>query len=152
MTNQVAQPNKEIITDRIIPQEIKDKIKILVVEDNLLNQKLAGFMLRDWGLKYDICANGKSALEKLKANTYDLILMDIQMPELNGHETTEHIRKKLKLGLPIIAMTAHAMPGEKEKCLSVGMTDYISKPLNEVELFNLITNYLFSSVVKTEEI
>ena len=141
-----------MITDRIIPQKLKDKIKILVVEDNLLNQKLAGFMLKDWGFKYTICSNGKNALDNLKSNTYDLILMDIQMPELNGHETAEHIRRKLKLELPIIAMTAHAMPGEKEKCLRVGMTDYISKPINEIELFNMITNYLFSSVVKTEKI
>src|ERR1035437_3144333 len=141
-----------MITDKIIPQKLKDKIKILVVEDNLLNQNLAGFMLKDWGFKYTICSNGKNALDNLKSNTYDLILMDIQMPELNGHETAEHIRRKLKLELPIIAMTAHAMPGEKEKCLRVGMTDYISKPINEIELFNMITNYLFSSVVKTEKI
>lgn len=141
-----------MITDRVIPQELKDKIKILVVEDNLLNQKLAGFMLKDWGFNYSIVANGKLALEDLAINTYDLVLLDIQMPVMNGYETAEYIRKKLKLGLPIIAMTAHAMPGEKEKCLSMGMTDYILKPINEEELFNLITNYLFSSVVKAEEI
>ncbi len=151
MKKQAAQ-NSEIVTDRVIPQSLKDKIKILVVEDNRLNQKLAGFMLKEWGFKYDISANGKKALEALKSNTYDLILMDIQMPEMNGTETAEYIRKKLKLGLPIIAMTAHAMPGEKEKCLEMGMTDFITKPINEIELYNLITNYLFSSVVKTEEI
>src|ERR1035437_8167591 len=150
--HQATQPNNAMITDRIIPQELKNKIKILVVEDNLLNQKSAGFMLKDWGFKYEILANGKLALENLKFNRYDLILMDIQMPELNGYETTKHIRKILKLELPIIAMTALSLPGEKEKCLSVGMTDYISKPINEMELFNLITNYLFSSVVKTEKI
>ena len=129
---------------------MKDKIKILVVEDNLLNQKLASFMLNDWGFKYTICSNGKLAVETMQSNTYDLILMDIQMPELNGHETTEYIRKTLKLELPIIAMTAHAMPGEKKKCLSIGMTDYISKPINETELYTMITNYLFSNSIKTE--
>lgn len=141
-----------MITDRIIPQKLRYKIKILVLEDNLLNQKVAGLMLKDWGFTYDIFANGKLALESLQLNKYDLILMDVQMPELNGYEVTWHIRKKLKLGLPIIAMTAHAMPGEKERCLLAGMTDYISKPINETELFNLLTNYLFASAVKTEKI
>lgn len=140
--------NDEIMTERMIPLKLKNKIKILVVEDNLLNQKLAGFMLSDWGIPYTISANGKIALEDLKHNSYDLILMDIQMPELNGHETTQYIRKTLKLGLPIIAMTAHAMPGEKEKCLSSGMTEYISKPINEVELFNIIAKHLFSEADK----
>jgi len=98
---------------------ISDK-RILVVEDNLLNQKLAGFMLKEWGFQFDLSSNGKLALEKLKSSTFDLILMDMQMPELNGYETTLCIRKELKLTLPIIAMTAHALPGEREKCLSFG--------------------------------
>ena len=118
-------------------------IKVLIVEDNLLNQKLAGFMLSDWGLQYDICNNGKLAIEKLKEkSTYNLILMDIQMPEMNGYETTEFIRNQLKLTLPIIAMTAHALPGERDKCLSFGMTDYISKPIKEGDLRDLITKYI----------
>jgi len=129
-------------------QKSENDIRILVVEDNLLNQKLVGFILTDWGYKYDISIHGKSAIENLRLNTYDLILMDIQMPEMNGHEITEYIRKKLKLEMPIIAMSAHAMPGEKEKCLKVGMTDYIAKPLNETELLNLITRYLFSTISK----
>jgi CheY-like chemotaxis protein len=128
----------------------KNKIKVLVVEDNLLNQKLAGFILKDLGLKYDISSNGQLALENIKLNTYDLILMDIQMPLLNGYETTDYIRKSLKLELPIIAMTAHAMQGEKEKCLSAGMTDYISKPINETDLINLIAKYLFLRNNKSE--
>ncbi len=120
----------------------KHNVKILVVEDNIMNQKLAGFMLNDWGFDHDICNNGKTALEKIKNNNYDLILMDIQMPGMNGYETTEVLRTQLKLHLPIIAMTAHALPGEKEKCISHGMTDHISKPINENELFNLITKHL----------
>ncbi len=134
MKNQTVKPDKKTI-------------RILVVEDNLLNQKLAGFMLSDWGFKYDILSNGKFAIENLKFKTYDLILLDIQMPELNGYETAQHIRKILRLELPIIAMTAHAMPGEKEKCLSVGMTDYISKPINEPELLNMLKNYLSPAIV-----
>ena len=124
------------------PAQNGDGIHVLVVEDNLMNQKLAGFMLKDWGLDFDVCGNGKLAIEKLKTNTYHLILMDIQMPEMNGYETTEYIREHLKLNIPVIAMTAHALPGEKEKCLSFGMTDYISKPIKELDLRNLITKYI----------
>lgn len=150
--NKRSQRNKKMTADRIIPYQLKDKIKILVVEDNLLNQKLAGFMLTDWGFQYDICANGQLALEKLKFNKYDLVLMDIQIPELNGYETTHEIRETLNLSLPIIAMTAYALSGEKEKCLSAGMTDYISKPINEAELYGRIEKYLCLNVVNTEKI
>lgn len=138
-------------TDRVIPVELKEKIRILVVEDNLLNQKLAGFMLRSWGFKYDICSNGKLAIEKLRLNTYDLILMDIQMPEMNGYEATVYIRNEMKLGMPIIATTSHSSAEERERCLTAGMTDYLTKPVKEVELYNLVTNYLFSTVVENVE-
>ncbi|HEV7231214.1 MAG TPA: ATP-binding protein [Bacteroidia bacterium] len=124
------------------------RIRILVVEDNLLNQKLAGFILKEWGFQFDIAANGKIALEKLRESNYDLILMDLQMPELNGYDTTLVIRQDLKLTIPIIAMTAHALPGEKEKCLTLGMTDYLSKPINEIELFDLLTKHLFTANTK----
>ncbi|MDO9186121.1 MAG: ATP-binding protein [Bacteroidia bacterium] len=119
-----------------------DKIKILIVEDNLLNQKLAAFMIADFGYAFDICGNGKLAVDKLEKNVYDLVLMDIQMPEMDGYEATGVIRKKLMLNIPIIAMTAHAMPGEKDKCLGFGMTDYISKPIKETDLHNLIIKYI----------
>jgi CheY-like chemotaxis protein len=137
-----------MLTDRVIPPEFKNKIRILVVEDNMLNQKLAAFMLKGWGFKYDICSNGKQALERLKVDTYDLILMDIQMPEMDGYEATRVIREELKLGVPIIATTSHASPGEREKCLLHGMTDYLTKPIKEEELYNLVTNYLFTTVVE----
>jgi signal transduction histidine kinase/CheY-like chemotaxis protein len=129
------------------PEKIK-QMHILVVEDNLLNQKLAGFMLKEWGFQYEIASNGKIALEKLVDKAYDLILMDMQMPELNGYETTQSVRNQLKLTLPIIAMTAHALPGEREKCISYGMNDYISKPINETELFSLLTKHLFNKSVQ----
>lgn len=122
--------------------EITGNLKILVVEDNILNQKLASFMLKDWNIDFDICDNGKLAVEKLKSKKYNLILMDIQMPEMNGYEATEYIRNQLKLTIPIIAMTADALPGEKEKCISFGMTDYISKPIKAIDLKNLISTYI----------
>lgn len=119
-----------------------NNLNILVVEDNLMNQKLAGFMLKDWGLNYDICSNGKIAIQKIKENNiYHLILMDIQMPEMNGYETTKYIREELKLETPIIAMTADVLPGEREKCILLGMTDYISKPIKDVLLHQLIAKH-----------
>ena len=140
-----------MITDRVIPEELKEKINILVVEDNLLGRKLIGFLLKKWGFHYDVCANGKLALENLKINKYDLILMDIQMPEMDGHETSKYIRAKLNLGLPIIAMTSHATEEERKKCLISGMVDYIAKPIVEEELYNLTVNYLFTTVVDNPE-
>lgn len=125
------------------PFTFSETSKILVVEDNLMNQKLAGFMLKDWGLKYDICNNGKLAIEKIKENNiYDVILMDIQMPEMNGYDTTKIIREELMLNIPIIAMTADALPDERDKCISLGMTDYISKPIKADDLRNLIAKYI----------
>lgn len=138
-------------TDRIIQDEVKAKIKILVVEDNLLSRKFLGFMLKNWGYKFDECSNGKLAIENITIHKYDLILMDIQMPELDGHETSRYIRSNLKLGLPIIAMTSHSDDEEREKCLFSGMNDYMAKPINEEELYNSITNYLFTTVVLNKE-
>jgi CheY-like chemotaxis protein len=138
-------------TDRIIPPEFKEKIRIMVVEDNLLNQKLASFMLKAWGFSHDIFGNGKLAVEALKQQHYDLIILDIQMPEMNGYETSVYIRNELKRGMPIIATTSHCSPEERERCLSCGMTDYLSKPIKEEELYNLVTNYLFTTVVENVE-
>jgi len=140
-----------MLTDRVIPEKLKDKIKILVVDDNLLCRKLAAFLLKKWGFKYELCTDGKQALENLKIDNYDLVLMDIQMPEMDGHETTKYIRKTLKLGLPIIGMTSQASGEERKKCLVSGMNDYIAKPIIEEELYNLTVNYLFSTVVESQE-
>lgn len=118
-----------------------NKIKILLVEDNKLNQLLASRVLENWQTTPDIAANGKIAIEKIKEGHYDLILMDIQMPEMDGYETTIHIRKNISQELPIIAMTANAMVGEKEKCLEAGLNDCISKPFDLVELYSKIVQY-----------
>jgi CheY-like chemotaxis protein len=131
-------------------QRSKGNIKILVAEDNVLNQRLLGFMLNTWGFKCDLCANGTQALEKLKHARYDLILMDIEMPEMDGYETTQFIRQDLKLDIPIIAVTAHASDEEKEKSLRSGMSEYISKPIKGDELRALLTAYLFPSLVTQE--
>ena len=114
---------------------------ILVAEDNEINQSLITHLFKSWDLKFEMVSNGQEAIKKLQLKKYDLILMDIQMPEMDGYTATQEIRKKLKLDTPIIAMTAHALAGEREKCLSYGMNEYISKPLREEQLHNLIARF-----------
>jgi len=115
-------------------------LKILLVEDNLMNQALAKSRMKSWNCNIDIADNGVIALEKIENSIYDLILMDIQMPEMDGYETTKRIRK-LKppiCEIPIIAMTADASSNDEEKSLKTGMNDYISKPFNPESLYNKI--------------
>jgi signal transduction histidine kinase/DNA-binding response OmpR family regulator len=123
------------------------KIKLLVAEDNLMNQKLIQHLMEQWQIDFDIVSNGAEAIDVIsqKANEYDMVLMDIQMPEMDGYTATEKIRYDLNSSIPIIAMTAHALAGEKEKCLGAGMDDYISKPLNEEQLYKLINKYAQNS-------
>ena len=115
---------------------------ILLVEDHILNQKLAETYLRGFGFEVTLAGNGIEALQQLKKKSFNLVLMDIQMPLLDGYHTAEKIRKELRLNLPIIAMTAHSLPGEKEKCIQFGMNDYISKPFKEKDLHQLLQHYL----------
>ncbi|HEU4575811.1 MAG TPA: ATP-binding protein [Chitinophagaceae bacterium] len=117
------------------------KISVLIAEDNQMNQQLMKHLMTNYELDFDLVDNGLAAVAALQKKQYDIVLMDIQMPEMDGYRTTQHIRSKLKSGIPIIAMTAHAMPGEKEKCLSYGMNDYISKPIREAELLHLMQRY-----------
>jgi signal transduction histidine kinase len=121
--------------------EIKN-IKVLVVEDMKLNQLLMQTILDDFGFTYDMADNGLIAVEKLKNNTYDIILMDLQMPEMNGFEATDYIRNSLKSTVPIIALTADVTTVDVAKCTAVGMNDYISKPLDERILYTKIRNLI----------
>jgi len=129
--------------DEEIKYELHNQlINILVVDDNQMNQSLMRHLLNQWDIKFDIASNGKEALKELQERSYDLVLMDIQMPEMNGYSAAQLIRSELKLDVPIIAMTAHAMPGEREKCISFGMNEYISKPIIEKDLFDLISKFV----------
>ena len=114
--------------------EVKN-IKILVVEDMPLNQLLMKTILDDFGFERDIADNGKIAIEKLLEKSYDIVLMDLQMPVMNGFETTEYIRNTMNLKIPIIALTADVTTVDLEKCKAVGMDDYIAKPIDEKLLF-----------------
>jgi CheY-like chemotaxis protein len=116
--------------------------QILVVEDNSMNQLLIKFTFESWKVNYQLADNGAKAIEWLQRSTFNLVLLDIQMPLMDGYATSQAIRKELKSDIPIIAMTAHALAGEREKCISYGMNDYISKPIHEKELFSLLKKYL----------
>jgi signal transduction histidine kinase/DNA-binding response OmpR family regulator len=113
-------------------------IRVLVVEDNEMNQRLLRHLLTGWKLSFEMVRDGMEALERLRSGTFDLVLMDVQMPGMDGYTATREIRTQLKLQTPVLAMTAHAFPGEREKCLSYGMNEYIAKPINQEELFGLI--------------
>ncbi|MFT3824262.1 MAG: ATP-binding protein [Chitinophagaceae bacterium] len=117
-------------------------VKILVAEDNQMNQLLVKYIFRNWQLHFELAENGKEVIDWLQREQFDLLLLDIQMPIMDGYVTAQTIRNELHADIPIIAMTAHALAGEREKCLSYGMNDYISKPLHENELFKLLKKYL----------
>ena len=123
----------------------KKQLKILLAEDNLINQKITFTFLKRLGHLVDVADNGRIAVEMFEADNYDLILMDIQMPEVSGFEATSAIReieKKSSGHTPIIALTAHALVGDKEKCLDSGMDDYLTKPLSYEGLEKSLSKYL----------
>jgi len=133
--------NKKENGDVVLDNEIKN-IKVLLVEDIKLNQLLMKIILEDFKFKYDIADNGKIAIEKLQTETYDIILMDLQMPEMNGFEATEYIRNTMKLKIPIIALTADVTTVDVAKCRAIGMNDYVSKPLDERVLYTKMIELL----------
>ncbi|MCP5047865.1 MAG: response regulator, partial [bacterium] len=136
--------NKDIVTGYSFREEDNPAINILLVEDNPVNRKLAWFMLTKAGYQMDMVENGKQAVEKYTANPerYDLIFMDIQMPEMDGREATKIIRAKGFSSIPIVAMTAESMKGDYEKCLEVGMNDYLSKPIRRKLLLQMIKKWV----------
>lgn len=125
------------------------KLKVLLVDDNLINQKVALYELRKWKIKVDAVNGADAAFSKLKQQNYDLILMDISMPVMDGLNATRYIRSHYEepiKQIPIIAMTASALAGEKERCVAAGMNDYISKPFDPVILFKKIVQWTNSEV------
>jgi PAS domain S-box-containing protein len=133
----------EMATQHSIVEEVKHSIRILLAEDNPINQKLAGSMLTKAGYGVTIVENGKKAVETYtaKPDEFDLIFMDIQMPEIDGREATRQIRHKGLKDIPIIAMTAESMKGDREKSLDAGMNDYISKPIKREVVFGMVKKW-----------
>ncbi|MEY4521464.1 MAG: hypothetical protein RIT10_649 [Bacteroidota bacterium] len=120
-----------------------NQVKILIAEDNQLNQMLIKAILDKESIQYDLAENGMQVLEKLKSAHFDLILMDIQMPIMDGINATIEIRNQLKSSIPIIALTANASVTDELKYKEVGMNDHLSKPFKREDLFNKIKKQLF---------
>lgn len=137
---------KNLVTKYTLSEAKKSNIKILLAEDNAVNQKLAVRLLEKKGFDTDIAENGKLAVEALSSDEYHLVLMDMQMPEMDGLEATKLIRDPnspvSNHNIPIIGLTANAMKGDREICLNAGMDDYVAKPINPKELFDTIEKHL----------
>lgn len=133
--------DKTIITRHLASEMICKGVKVLVAEDNKNNIELIKTYFEMLGCQGDFAVNGKEAIEKLSDGNYDVCLMDLQMPLMGGLEATEYIRVTLKNQIPIIALTAAAMKGDREKCMAVGMNDYITKPVTKEDLKDKILQY-----------
>jgi len=145
-----GQTKSSIITDHVARERLSRfngrKARILLAEDNITNQQVALGILKKFGLTADAVANGAEAVKALETIPYDLVFMDMQMPEMNGLEATRKIRDPNSSvnnhDIPIIAMTANAMQGDREECLNAGMNDYMSKPVKPHDLEKILEKWL----------
>jgi two-component system, sensor histidine kinase and response regulator len=141
----VRTKQEPVVTQHSLMEEAKHSVHILLVEDNLINQKLARFMLTKGGYHLDVVNNGKEAVEIYTngPEKFDLIFMDINMPVMDGKKAAQTIRDKGFTGVPIIAMTAHALKKDRDACLQAGMNDYITKPIKRDMVFNMVKKWVF---------
>ncbi|MEI6206206.1 MAG: response regulator [Desulfuromonadales bacterium] len=139
---EISPQARGIVTRHTVAESTRQRVRILMAEDNVINQKVAQSMLNKLGYKADVVANGLEAVRALELINYDLVLMDCQMPEMDGFEATTMIRDPgsnvLNHDIPIIAMTANAMKGDREQCLEAGMDDYLAKPMKKEELNEML--------------
>ena len=121
----------------------EDRVKVLVAEDNVVNQRVAQGILEKLGCEVSLAADGREALRMVRENPPDLVFMDCQMPHMDGYEATREIRKLdgAAASVPIVAMTAHAMDGDREHCLAVGMNDYVAKPVKMASVRDAVTRW-----------
>jgi CheY-like chemotaxis protein len=125
---------------------------VLLAEDSLANQKLAIGLLERWGHTVAVARNGKEAVAACDSGTFDVVLMDVEMPEMGGLQATQSIRQRESGSdrhVPIIAMTAHAMKGDREKCLAAGMDGYVAKPVRKQQLYEVLVSF-FPELVNPE--
>jgi CheY-like chemotaxis protein len=147
-----GEPSASLVTLHSL-RESRGRLRILLAEDNRINQVLAVRLLEKRGHEVAVVGNGEEALAALDIQAFDLILMDVQMPEMDGFQATAAIRKgEMKTGkhIPIIAMTAHAMAGDKERCLEAGMDEYLTKPIRPEQLSDVLKRY--SLATSTEKV
>ncbi len=129
-------------TNSITAKQFNSNAKVLVAEDNLMNQLLLKYLFKNWGFDIVIAKDGKETINLISDNDYDLILLDIQMPIIDGYGVAKWIRETKKSSVPIIAMTAHIMPTEIQKCKDAGMNDYLIKPIDEEKAIQLFNKYI----------
>jgi len=146
LAGEQPQETRALVTRHSLREVRRNSARILLVEDNYTNQEVASGMLKRLGWSADVASDGKQAVEALETQSYDLVLMDVQMPEMDGYEATRLIRdpqsRVLNHNIPIIATTAHAMQGDAEKCLAAGMSDYIAKPIDPKILAVVVEKWL----------
>ena len=142
---QIPQDGGEIKRVRSAPRDTAGPARVLVAEDNMVNQTLARRLLEKRGYEVSVVDDGRAALAALDHESFDIVLMDIQMPGMDGLEATTAIRQREQLAgthIPIVAMTAHAFKGDQERCLAAGMDAYVSKPVRQEELYATIERML----------
>jgi len=139
---EVSEQKEEVMSSNSPADYSSLQGKVLMCEDNEVNLLLAQQLFATTNLELDVAKNGKIGVEMFRQKEYDLVLMDLQMPEMDGYQATEYIRKELDSETPIIAITAHSIIKEKEKCFEIGMNDYLSKPFKKSELFDKIAAWL----------
>ncbi len=139
----------EIITRHSLGEEALRRACVLLAEDNLVNQKVTRRMLEKAGHHVDVASNGREAINMLREKTYDMVFMDVQMPEMDGYEATRAIRDMARevSRVPVIALTAHAMKGDRDNCIAAGMDDYLSKPVNPKELADIVQRWAGKKVL-----
>jgi PAS domain S-box-containing protein len=149
---QISLPETKSSPKSIIDDPRWQTLRLMLVEDNMINQTVAKEILGQAGIQPDIMNNGQEAVDAVSQKKYDLVLMDIQMPVMNGFQATEAIRKQYSAeSLPIIAMTANAMKGDREACLESGMNDYVSKPIKKDDLFAVLQKWVPGTKIENDE-